>query len=64
MRTKHKQYTGIEKTLRGKTALVREGKKPGQVLAQFDDINLVYRNKALGFGWHAFAAEQFKQCEL
>ena len=49
--------------LRGKTALIRPevmkaGKLEmctGRVLAQFDDVET-----GLGYGWHAFAADEFE----
>lgn len=47
-------YIGSIPWLKEKLALVRDSPKPGFVLAQFDDINMVE-----GFGWHAFKINDF-----
>jgi hypothetical protein len=60
---KTKRYIGMKKPLRGKLALVREGEKPGTVLAQFNDMSLTYRNRTMGYGWHEFKVEEFSEVE-
>jgi hypothetical protein len=51
-------YVGAEPRLSGKTAILRPG-DPGQVLAQFDDVNLSIGGRLLAYGWHPFAVEDF-----
>lgn len=60
---KTKRYIGMKKLLRGKITLVQGSKKPGTVLAQFNDMSLTYRNKTMGYGWHQFKVEEFSEVE-
>lgn len=70
---KHGTYRGTIPHLIGKTALLRTATH-GHVVAQFDDQALTRSGEplpgdftaeppadALGFGWHAFPAEDFEE---
>ena len=52
-------YIGGVKRLKGKTALMLPTDDPDTVKVQFDDKNLTWRNRKLGFGWHKFPARDF-----
>lgn len=59
------EYTGPIPELQGKIALVRDGGnqftmlKGPVVLAQFDDIELVFNKARMGIGWYPFPALHF-----
>jgi hypothetical protein len=52
-------YTGRVVKLRRNTALLRYD-EAGNILAQFDDMQIMHKNAHLGFGWHSFHKSDFK----
>lgn len=59
------EYTGPIPELQGKIALTRSAGneftiiKGPVVLAQFDDIDLMFNNARMGVGWYPFPANHF-----
>jgi hypothetical protein len=55
----HGTYVGDEPRLFGQTALIRFGDL-GELLAQFDNLQLSIGGKMMAFGWHTFADRDFE----
>jgi len=62
------RYVGSIEELHGKTALVQRDPVLNSEsnslnipwLAQFDDMELVYNDEYLGYGWHLFQSDDFE----
>lgn len=52
-------YVGKVERLRGERALVRPGRTPDTVLAQFDSYGALLGDRILSYGWHTFPADAF-----
>ncbi|QDP60471.1 MAG: hypothetical protein GOVbin1096_99 [Prokaryotic dsDNA virus sp.] len=52
-------YVGDIEKLKGHTALIRYD-EDNNILAQFDDMQLRYHGRGMGFGWHKFDSSDFK----
>lgn len=63
---KQMKYIGEETALQGKTALVRPVDGDNyefDVLVQFDELELMHNDIALGLGWHVFHFTDFAEIE-
>ena len=62
---RHEVYVGHVAALKGKTALVRDDEQSTtrMVLAQFDDMELVWQGNQMGYGWHPFYSYEFQEVE-
>lgn len=52
-------YIGPVDELKNQTAILQEVPGSDNVKAQFDDMDLEYDGKMLGFDWHLFRRAQF-----
>lgn len=52
-------YIGAAVPLQNEKALLQEVPGSDNVKAQFDNMELVFDGKQLGFGWHLFRREDF-----
>ena len=56
---KHGTYIGPDPQLKGERALLRKGRREGEVLVQFDNFSAQVENTPLAFGWTAFPEASF-----